>query len=112
MVKSVATAALTVVPAVAELLAADGSEVVVATIAVLFSAPAAEVFTTSVNMAGAPEARLAIVHVTVPPAPTAGVVHSHPATEVSETNVVPAGSVSFKLTPAAAEGPALLTVIV
>jgi hypothetical protein len=59
-----------------------------------------------------PTARLAIEQETVPPAPTAGVVHDHPPGDESETNVVPADNVSERLTVAALLGPALFTVMV
>jgi hypothetical protein len=54
----------------------------------------------------------AFEHVTVPPAPTAGVVHDQPPGEDSDTNVVPAGSVSVRLAMGALLGPALPTVMV
>ena len=47
-----------------------------------------------------------------PPEPTAGVVQPQPAGSESETNVVPAGSVSSRVTAAAALGPPFVTVIV
>src|SRR5688572_9766762 len=61
-----------------------------------------------------PGAKLASVHCTVPPAPSAGVVHEKawPADCTSDTNVIVPGSVSVKVAPAAASGPPLLTVIV
>jgi hypothetical protein len=49
---------------------------------------------------------------TVPLAPTAGVVHDQPPGEESDTNVVPAGSVSENAADAAVLGPALVNVIV
>jgi hypothetical protein len=49
---------------------------------------------------------------TVPPAPTAGVVHNHPAGAASETNVVPAGTASLSETLCASDGPPLLVSIV
>ena len=51
-------------------------------------------------------------HDTVPPAPTAGVVHDQPPGAESDRNVVPLGRVSMTETFAAASGPALTTVIV
>ena len=67
--------------------------------------------TTRVKVA-APGARVAAEHETVPPAPIAGVVHDQPPGDDSETNVVPAGSVSESETDAALLGPALVTVMV
>jgi hypothetical protein len=75
------------------------------------AATLAPICTVSVN-AALVVPRLAFVHVTVPPAPTAGVVHVQPPGEASDTNVVPAGSVSASVTVAALLGPALATVIV
>lgn len=114
MVKSVATACeLTTVGAVAELLALLGSGVALAIVAVLLRLPATVGRMTRVNVAaGAPEARVAMVHVTVPPAPTAGVVQAQPAGEVSDWNVVFAGSMSVIVSIEAGDGPALVTVIV
>ena len=59
-----------------------------------------------------PGASDAIEQVTVPPVPTAGVVQPQPAGSASDTNVAPAGSVSFRVAFAAALGPALVIVIV
>jgi len=49
---------------------------------------------------------------TVPPAPTAGVVHDQPPGDDSDTNVVFAGSVSESAAVMALLGPALSTVMV
>src|SRR4029453_6828122 len=54
----------------------------------------------------------AIEQDTVPPAPTAGVVHDQPPGADNETNVVAAGKGSEIDTAAAALGPAVTTVIV
>jgi hypothetical protein len=59
-----------------------------------------------------PNARLGFVQVTLPLAPAAGVVQVQPAGAESETNVVPAGSVSLIVTDCASLGPAFATVIV
>ena len=103
------------VVAVALLLAAFGSVVVVATVAVLertvAAATEAPTFTTSVNTA-LPGAKLALVHEMLPLAPTAGVVHDQPPAEASETKVVPAGRLSASDAAAALLGPALATVMV
>jgi hypothetical protein len=53
-----------------------------------------------------------VEHDTVPLAPTAGVVQDQPPDEDSDTNVVPAGRVSERLTLDASLGPALVAVIV
>ena len=107
--------ALTVVVAVAELLAGLPSPVADVTVAVLLSTvPATTVGATavvSVNT-GLPTANDALLQVTAPPLPTAGVVHDQPATAGSETNVVPAGKVSLHDAVLATSGPALETVIV
>jgi len=68
--------------------------------------------TVSVKTPDASGARDAIEHETVPPAPTAGVVHAHPPGDARETNVVPAGSVSDSATVTAVDGPAFATVSV
>jgi hypothetical protein len=68
--------------------------------------------TVSVKTPDANGARDAIEHDTVPPAPTAGVVHAHPPGDASETNVVPAGSVSDSATVTAVDGAAFATVSV
>ncbi len=69
-------------------------------------------FATRVKTALPPGARAPAVQVTVPPDPTAGVVHVQPATAGSETKVVPAGRVSARRAAAALLGPALVTVMV
>jgi hypothetical protein len=103
---------LTVVDAVAELLPGVGSGAVEVTLAVFEIIAAAVGVTTSVNTADAPLARLGFVHVTVPFAPTAGVVHVQPTGDASETKFTPAGSASVSDTLAAGAGPLLVTVIV
>src|SRR5690242_17209929 len=101
------------VVSVALLLPGTGSVVVEVTVAVLLIVPVVEGAIATVRVKTAlPTAMLAFVQVMVPPAPTAGVVHDQPAGEESATNVVPAGSVSERLTLAAELGPALLTVMV
>jgi hypothetical protein len=65
-----------------------------------------------VNVALAPVPRVAIEQSTLPPAPTAGVVHVQPAGVASDTKVVPGGSVSASVALVAALGPELATVIV
>jgi hypothetical protein len=52
-----------------------------------------------------PEAKVAMVHVMAPVAPAAGFVQAHPDGVAMETKVVFVGSVSVKLTFAAAAGP-------
>ena len=61
------------------------------------------------NVAVAPEASEAMLQVIVAPVVQ---VNVGPAVCISETNVVPAGSVSVHETLAAADGPAFATVIV
>src|ERR1700687_2316681 len=73
---------------------------------------AAPTLATSVKLAEPPGARLAIVAVTVPLAPTAGVVGVHPAGAEKLTKVKPAGNASFSDTLTAVCGPALFTVMV
>jgi hypothetical protein len=106
----------TVAVVVAELLPGVGSVVVAETVAVLATVPEAPegTFTTRESVAEAPAARVAPVQLTVPLAPTAGVVQvkAGPAVWVEETNVVPAGSGSLMTTACASLGPALATVIV
>src|SRR6266850_641778 len=106
---------LTVVDCVAVLLAAFGSPALEATVAVLLIGLAAPrfTFTTRVKVCGpAAVVRLGLVAVTVPVPPTAGVAVVHPAGATKETKVVPAGTLSVRLTLAAASGPAFVTVIV
>jgi hypothetical protein len=78
--------AVTVVVAVAESLAAFASFPVTLTLAVFPIVPPEVVVTTSVKAPDAPDDRPAFEQLTVPLAPTAGVVQVHPAGEVSETN--------------------------
>ena len=65
-----------------------------------------------VNVAVAPLARDAVVQLTVPVEPTAGVVQVQPAGCVSDWKVVSAGRGSFIVTLAAAFGPPLVTLTV
>jgi hypothetical protein len=106
---------LTVAPAVLLPFPPFGSPVDDAIVAVLeIVVPALTLFasvTSSVNIAE-PGAKLAFEHVTVPAAPTAGVVHDQPAAAESEANVVLGGSVSVHDAVVAALGPALDAVIV
>ena len=67
---------------------------------------------TGLKVAVAPAASKAIVQVMVPALPTLGVEQDQPAGVVIDTNVVLAGSVSVKLTEAAAAGPLLVTTCV
>lgn len=70
-----------------------------------------ETLTTIVNTAEVTPS-VAALHVIAPPAPGAGVVHTHPAGDASDTKVVPPGNVSVSCTPIAAAGPAFAIVIV
>src|SRR5947199_396373 len=104
----------TVVVAVAVLLPLVGSGVVeeIVVLALIVPVAAGSTSTTAVKLAEPPAANVARVTVTVPVAPTAGVVALHPAGVVTETNVVPAGVASVTDTVCASDGPALLAVIV
>jgi hypothetical protein len=97
-------AGLTVVVAVAELLAVFGSEVVDETDAVFESGPAAVGVTTIVTVAEAPDASVPTLHVMV-------VVPLQPV-PVTDTNVAPAGSVSVIVTAFAESGPPFVATIV
>jgi methenyltetrahydromethanopterin cyclohydrolase len=103
----------TVVTAVAELFAGTGSAVVDDSVAVfVMTVPElsdGSVCTTIVKKS-AVTPKLAFEHVIVPVAPTAGVVHVHGPVVDSDTNVVPAGSVSVKLALAALLGPLFVSV--
>jgi hypothetical protein len=66
-------------------------------------------FTTTMMAADAPDAKLVVVQVTLPVAPTAGVVHDQPTGAETEANVVLAGVASRKLTVEAAAGPLFVT---
>src|SRR3979490_3115323 len=72
------------------------SRVVVATVAVsemiVPAAVPAFTFTTTWKLVTVPGARVAMVHVMLPVAPTAGVTQAHPTGVVAETNVVFAGT--------------------
>jgi hypothetical protein len=107
--------ATTAVVAVAALLPAFVSEVVAEAVAVLERTAPAPIdgpsATVSVKVA-LPTAKDAFEQITVPVAPTAGVVQDQPAAADSETNVVPAGNGSESDAEAAAIGPALVTVSV
>src|SRR5687768_575600 len=74
------------------------------------SAVAGSTATTSVKTA-LPTPKLGFVQLIAPAAPTAGVVHDHPATLDSDTNVVPV-MVSLHDALAAASGPLFVTVMV
>ena len=68
-------------------------------------------FTTTTMFAEAVEARLeGPVQLTLPVAPTAGMVHDQPAGTETEANVVLVGTASRKLTPVAAAGPLFVMV--
>lgn len=69
-------------------------------------------FTTTIMSADEPDAKLGSVHVTLPVAPTAGVVHVQPEGVEIEAKVVFAGTASRKVTAAAAAGPLLFAVCV
>src|SRR5882672_5170401 len=100
-------ALLTVVVAVAVLLAWLLSLVAELTVAVFVMVPASDAVTVMVMAGAAPGARLARVQVTTPPA----WLQVQPL-PVALTKVTPAGSVSLTLTEVAVLGPALLTLSV
>src|SRR5438445_235074 len=110
------SAAWTVVVAVAVLLRRLGSEVVEVTVAVLEIVVPSGVlgltWTTMVNVAVAPLARDAVVQLTVPVEPTAGVVQVQPAGCVSDWNGVRASRVTGVQTCALPFCPPLVTLTV
>jgi hypothetical protein len=114
LLKATSQASVTGVVTVVLLLARLGSEVVEDTdeVAVMVVAATVEVtFTTTIMFATAPEARLAgPVQVTLPVAPTAGVVQDQPTGMEIEAKVVLVGTASTKVTPVAAAGPLFVTV--
>ena len=103
----------TVVVVVALLLPGAGSAEVAVTVAVLEITVVGEVAgataTTRVKTE-LPSAADALLHNTVPAAPTAGVVQDQPVATDRETKLVWAGKVSLQLALAAALGPLLSTV--
>ena len=105
----------TVVVVVAELFAEFESGVELKTVAVLVMIVLFGVFgltcTASVKVAEPPTARLSVVQLMVPVAPTAGRVQDQVAGALSDTKVVLAGSVSVKVAAVAA-GPLLVATIV
>src|SRR6185369_4282660 len=105
----------TITVAEAESLSEFGSPVAARTVAVLWysvSLGLTGIWRVSVNVVTLPKATLGFVQFTVPPDPTDGVVHVHPAGVGIETNVKSPGSTSFKAAPSAASGPLFVTVIV
>src|SRR5437762_2324905 len=108
--------ARTVVVVAAVLLARFGSNVIELTVAVLEmmvpSGAAGLTWTARVKVAVAPLAIHAVVQLTVPVDPAAGVVQVQPAGVVMDWKVVSAGSTSLIATLAAVFGPALLTPMV
>jgi hypothetical protein len=98
------------------LLALLGSEVVVDTdeVAVIGLVATVEgMFNTTTMSADVPAGRLELsLQLIVPLAPTAGLVHVHPAGASTDWKVVFAGVASVNATPAAAAGPLLVTVCV
>lgn len=105
----------TVVVAVPVSLPAFGSVVVDAPVAVFVmivpEASAGSTATTRVKTAF-PTPRLAIEQLMAPVPPTAGAVHDQPPGDESDMNVVPAGTVSVRVTVAALLGPAFVSVMV
>src|ERR1700720_3273801 len=110
--------ALTEVVTVAELLPEVLSVVVLLAVAVLLRvepfATLLAIFATIVKLAAWPLTNVAIEQLTVPFAPTAGLVHVNAGPEfcASETNVVPAGSASASDAIEASAGPLFVMVSV
>jgi hypothetical protein len=103
--QAVATGVVVVVLLVSEF-AAETDEVAVIGVAVILGAT----LTTTMMAADVFAARLGSVQVTLPVAPTAGLVHVQPAGAETEANVALVGTASRKLTVVAAEGPLLVIV--
>jgi hypothetical protein len=102
--------------AIAELFAEFGSGVLELTVSIsLITVPCVVpgvTFNTTGKLA-VPAAKLVLVQVIVPAAPTAGRIQDHPVgTGVSETNVVLGGVLSLKTEFAAALGPEFVTTCV
>lgn len=114
MLRSYCPADATVTFAVALLLEGFESGVAVEVLAVSeITVPEAvpdATFTTSVNVDVAPGASVPIVHVTFPPEPGLGQLHTVPVC-ANEKNVVFVGTVSLNVTVVAAEGPWFVTVM-
>jgi hypothetical protein len=108
----------TVLLTVEVLSALVGSLVLLVTLAVLLMvellASLERAWTTRVKVALAPEAKLAMLPLTVPVPPGDGLLKVKPEPLVwdSETKVVPLGMASVRLTFWASEGPALVRVMV
>jgi len=98
------------------LFALFGSDVGVATVAVLLTAVPADVAgsttTSSANVATAPAAIGDVEQTIVPFVPAGGVVHDQPAGTESAVNRSGAGSTSVIVTLAASLGPLFVTVMV
>jgi hypothetical protein len=69
-------------------------------------------FNTTIMSAAVPAAMLGSVQLTVPVAPTAGVVQVHPTGAETDANVVLVGVASVKLAVVAAAGPLFVTTCV
>src|SRR5579864_3565436 len=113
LVTAKSQAAPTLVETVVLLLDELGSLVVAVTdefAVIVVGATLAGTFTTTIMSADAPEARLGSLQVTVPVAPTAGVVQVHPAGAITDWNVVFVGVASVKTTPDDAAGPLFVMV--
>src|SRR6266496_4291643 len=97
-------------PGVGSLVVDDAEAVFVSVVLFTTFAPT---FKTSVKVAEEPEASVPIVQFTEPLAPTAGFVqlNAGPVFCASETNVVPAGSVSLSVTLCASLGPLFVTLM-
>ena len=111
-----AVASAIVVMAVELLLAGFGSGDEVVTVAVLLLGPsgaATAIWTTMEKVADVPAVSVAMEQETVPVPPDGGLMQmkAGPVGCDSETKVVFGGSVSFMVTPAASDGPLLVTVM-
>jgi hypothetical protein len=110
--------AVTTAPLLALLLTADGSAVAADTAAVLVivlpDVAAMSMLITIVNVAELPFASVAIVQLTVPVPPAAGVVHTKagPLVCAKDANLAFTGTRSLRITVCASLGPEFATVIV
>jgi hypothetical protein len=109
----VQAAGATIVIMPAELFDVSGSVVLELTSAIKVMALPGDVLaltlTTKVNVALAPEARLAFEQLICPVPPTAGVVQLHPGGALNDWNVVFAGTAPWSVGLIAASGPPFIT---
>src|SRR5580700_9975951 len=105
---SIATFVTVVFVSVATEFVADRIEVAVIVVAVTLAAT----FTTTTILATSPTAKEGSLQVTVPVAPTAGVVHVQPTGAITDAYVVLVGVASVKVAVVAAAGPLFVIVCV